>query len=60
MLLLFDCIHTFGERTCEVNPAGEKYSFIFTVFVKSVPLYHVKLAYVALHMAVIEFFETHF
>ena len=47
------------ERTCEANPAGENSSFIFTVCVKSVPLYHFKLAYVVLHMAVKEFFETH-
>ena len=39
-------------RICEANPAGENSSFIFTVFVKSVPLYHFKLAYVVLHMAV--------
>ena len=32
----------------------------FTVYVKSVPLYYFKLAYVVLHMAVKEFFETHF
>ena len=30
------------------------------VFVKSVPLYHVKLTYVVLHMAVKEVFETYF
>ena len=30
----------------------------FTVCVKSVPLYYFKLAYVVLHMAVKEFFET--
>ena len=39
---------------------GENSSFIFTVCVKSVSLYHFKLAYVVLHMAVKEFFETHF
>ena len=39
------------KRTCEANPAGENSSFIFTVFVKSVPLYRFKLAYVMLHMA---------
>ena len=32
--------------------------FIFTVCVKSVPIYHFKFAYVVLHMAVNEFFET--
>ena len=50
------------NRTCEPNPAGENSSFIFTVGVKSVPLYHFKLAYVVIYMAVSvkEFFETHF
>ena len=48
------------QRTCEANAVGENNSFIFTVFVKSVPLYHFKLAYVVLQMAVKEFFETHF
>ena len=40
------------QRTCEVNKAGENSSFIFTVFVKSVPRYHFKLAYVVLQMAI--------
>ena len=40
------------QRTAEANPVGENSSFIFTVCVKSVPLYHFKLAYVVLHMAV--------
>ena len=40
------------NKTCETNPAGENSSFIFTVCVKSVPLYHFKLAYVVLHMTV--------
>ena len=44
------------KRTCEANPAGENSSFIFTVCVKSVLLYHFKLAYV--HMAVKEFFGS--
>ena len=48
------------QRTCEANPAGENSSFIFAVCVKSVPLYHFKLAYIVLPMAVKEFFETHF
>ena len=38
----------------------KKSLFIFTVGVKSVPLYHFKLAYVVLHVAVKQFFETHF
>ena len=47
----------FCQRTCEANPAGENSSFIFTVCVKSVPLYHFKIAYVVLHTAVKELFE---
>ena len=38
------------KRTCETNSVGANSSFIFTVGVKSVPLYHFKLAYVVLHM----------
>ena len=52
--------HNTAKKTCEANPAGENSSFILTVFVKSVPLYHFKCAYVILHMAVKKFFETHF
>ena len=48
------------ERSCEANTAGESSSFIFTVCIKSAPLYHFKLAYAVLHMAIKEFFETHF
>ena len=40
------------QKTCEVNAAVENSSFIFTAYVKSVPLYHFKLAYVVIHMAV--------
>ena len=40
------------------NQAGENNSFIFTVCVKSVPLYHFKLAYVTLQMVVKEVFKT--
>ena len=36
------------------------HSIHFTVCVKFVPLYHFKLAYVNLHMAVAELFETQF
>ena len=50
----------FSLRTCEANPVGENSSFISTVCVKSVPLDHFELAYIVLHMAVKEFFETHF
>ena len=49
---------TQTQRTCEANPAGENSSFIFTIRVKSVPLYHFKLAYVVLHVAVKEFFRS--
>ena len=47
------------QTTGEANTAGEN-KFIFIVCVKSVPLCHFRLAYVVLHMAVREFFETHF
>ena len=52
----------FEEKTCEANPAGENISLIFTVCIKSVPLYYFKLVYVVLHMVVMikEFFGTHF
>ena len=39
---------------------GENSSFIFTVCVRPVPLYHFKLAYVVLHIVVKECFDTHF
>ena len=32
--------------TCEANPAGKNNSFIFTVCMKSVPLYRFKRSYV--------------
>ena len=48
------------QRTCEANAADENSSFIFTVCVKLVPLYHFKLAYIVVYMAVEEVFETHF
>ena len=51
---------SYDQRACEANPAGENSSFIFTVCVESVPLYHFKLAYVFPHMPVKERFETHF
>ena len=44
------------QRTCK---AGE-IAHSFLVCVKSVTFYNFKLAYVVLHMAVKEFFETHF
>ena len=48
------------QETCGAYAAGENSSFIFTVCVKSVSLYHFKLACIVLHMAIKEFFETHF
>ena len=48
------------KKTCEAYPSGEKSSFIFTVCVKSVSLYHSKLACVVLHMAVKEFLQMQF
>ena len=44
---------------CEANPLGENSLFIFTVCVKSVPLYDFKPDHVVLHMTVKEFFKTH-
>ena len=38
------------KRHCEDNPPGENSSFNVTVYVKSVPLHHFKLAHVVLHM----------
>ena len=58
MMIVLLCFEP--KKTCEANPAGENSSFIFTVCVKSVPLYHFKLAYIVLHMVVKEFLETHF
>ena len=58
-IVVFGPVYT-TQRTCEADPAGENSSFIFTVCVRSVPLYHVKLACVVLHVAVKEFFESHF
>ena len=53
-------IMTHTQRTCEVNTAGENSSFIVTVCVKSVLLYHFKLAYVVIHTAVKEFLKKDF
>ena len=47
------------KRICEANSEGENSSFIFTVCVKYVPLYHFKLAFVVLHMAVKKVFGIH-
>ena len=48
------------QMTHEANPGGENSSFIFVVSVKPVRIYRFKLAYVVLHIAVKEFFQTHF
>ena len=48
------------HMTHEANPAGENSSFLFIVSVKPVRIYHFKLAYVVLHIAAKEFFQTHF
>ena len=48
------------KRACEANAAEENSSLIFTVCVKSVPLYHFRLVHVVLHKAMKEIFETHF
>ena len=48
------------QRTCEADPVSENSSFVFTVDVKSVLLYHFKLAYVILHVTVKMFLETRF
>ena len=57
MKKLYSIIH---YRKGPVNPTGESSSFIFTACVKSVPLDHFKLSCLVLHMAVKEFFETHY
>ena len=49
---LKELMESYMKRTCEANAASENSSFIFTVCVKSVPLYHFKLRYVVLHMTV--------
>ena len=46
-----------SKRICQANAAGENSSFILTVCVKSVPRYHLKLAYVVLQMVVKEFLK---
>ena len=53
-------LYRYAKRTCEADAVGEIVHSIFTVYVKSVPLYHVRLAYAVLHMAVKEVFEKHF
>ena len=53
-------IHTillYAKKICQADAAGENSSFIFTVCVKSVPRYHLKLALVVLQMAVEEFLK---
>ena len=57
---LLSYVRASNLKDCKANTAGENSSFIFTVCVKSVPLYHFQHACVALQMAVEECFETHF
>ena len=40
---ILDTGRSLKQRTCEANEAGENSSFIFTVSVKSVPLYNLSL-----------------
>ena len=47
-ILISKNAYDLKDLYCEANPAGENSSFIFTVCVKSVPLYHFKLAYIQL------------
>ena len=44
--------------TCQVNAMGENSSFIFTCYVKTVPVYNFKLGWVVPHPSVKEFFKT--
>ena len=46
------------QRTCEVNRMGENSSFIFTCYVKNVPVYDFKLVRVVLHPSVKDFFRN--
>ena len=46
---VFDC-HL--QRTCEVNRMGENSSFIFTCYVKTVPVYDFKLVWIVLKNAI--------
>ena len=46
------------QRTCEVNTMGENSLFIFTCYVKTVPVYDLKLVLVVLHPSVTEFFKS--
>ena len=46
------------KRNFEANAEGENSSFIFTVCARFVSLYHFKLAYVVLQMAIKEFFKS--
>ena len=53
---------TAQEKTCEVkaevNRMAENRSFIFTCYVKTVPVYDFELVWVVRHPSVKEFFET--
>ena len=51
----FITLFIHNQTTCEAIPVSENSSFIFTVYVKSVPLFHFNLLYVVLHMAAKKF-----
>ena len=62
-------VHEWKSRTAKSLLAGKgpvkptqrvKIAHSFSVCVKSVPLYHFKLAYVVLNIAIKAVFETHF
>ena len=46
------------QRTCEVNRMDENRSFTLTCYVKTVPVYDLKLVWVVLHRSVKVFFKT--
>ena len=50
--------HILIRRTCEVDKMGENSSFIFTCYVKTIPVYSFKLVWVVLHPSVKDFFKT--
>ena len=47
-----------GKRICQVNTMGESSSFIFTFYVKTVPVYDFRLVWVVIHPSIKEFFKT--
>ena len=57
--MLDDVLRNY-KRSFKANTVGENSSFIFTVCVKSVPLYHLKFTYVVLRTAVKRIFQNPF